>query len=267
MAQWLIPYYVNVYTLSIASAGLMASIFTLPSGVIRALGGWLSDKFGARKIMYWVFGLCLACSVLLIVPRMDIYSPGGGVMSLSKGVVQDVTADTIKVDSKTYTYNPKGPTQDVVKEEGLLILPTAESWQEPVVAKGDTVGKKELLAKGVTHIFFQANVWIFTGLVFVIGIMMGIGKAAVYKHIPDYFPEEVGVVGGIVGVLGGLGGFFCPIIFGYLLRGTGLWTTCWMFFSVLILVCLVWMHRVIQKMMKEKVPELMTQMENGAKGS
>ena len=45
----------------------------------------------------------------------------------------------------------------------------------------------------------------FTFLVFVLGIIWGIGKAAVYKHIPDYFPEEVGVVGGMVGVLGGLG--------------------------------------------------------------
>ena len=59
------------------------------------------------------------------------------------------------------------------------------------------------------------------------GSIWGIGMGAVYKYIPDYFPEEVGVVGGMVGVLGGLGGFFCPIIFGYLLEGTGLWTSCW----------------------------------------
>ena len=39
----------------------------------------------------------------------------------------------------------------------------------------------------------------------VLGAVMGIGKAAVYKHIPDYFPQDVGGVGGIVGVLGGLG--------------------------------------------------------------
>jgi len=73
---------------------------------------------------------------------------------------------------------------------------------------------------------------------------------AVYKYIPDYFPEEVGVVGGMVGVLGGLGGFFCPIIFGYLLEGTGLWTSCWMFMLVLSLICLLWLHRTIMKMSK-----------------
>jgi len=73
---------------------------------------------------------------------------------------------------------------------------------------------------------------------------------AVYKYIPDYFPEEVGVVGGMVGVLGGLGGFFCPIIFGYLLEGTGLWTSCWMFMLALSFVCLLWLHRTIMKMSK-----------------
>ena len=262
LAQWLIPYYVNVYTLSIASAGLMASIFTLPSGVIRALGGWMSDKFGARKVMYWVFGVGLACSLLLIVPRMDIYSPGGGVMARAKGVVKEVTQDSILVGPKKYSYKKKTQIEsEQPTDSGVLIFPKAQSWQEPLVKAGDEVQKKQLLAKGVTHIFFQANVWIFTGLVFIIGIMMGIGKAAVYKHIPDYFPKDVGVVGGIVGVLGGLGGFFCPIIFGYLLKGTGIWTTCWMFFSGLILICLFWMHRVIQKMMKKEVPELMKQVE------
>ena len=56
LAQWLIPYYVNVYTMSVAAAGMMTSIFSLPSGVIRALGGWMSDKFGARPVMYIVLG-------------------------------------------------------------------------------------------------------------------------------------------------------------------------------------------------------------------
>jgi NNP family nitrate/nitrite transporter-like MFS transporter len=91
--------------------------------------------------------------------------------------------------------------------------------------------------------------------------MMGIGKAAVYRHIPDYFPQSVGVVGGLVGVIGGLGGFVCPILFGYLLERTGVWTTSWMFLSVISLICLVWMHLVIQKMMREKAPQLMRQME------
>ena len=117
---------------------------------------------------------------------------------------------------------------------------------------GDEVKRRQLLARGVTSIYFQANVWIFTAFVFGAGIMMGIGKAAVYRHIPDYFPMDVGVVGGIVGVLGGLGGFVSPIIFGYLLNITGIWTTNWMFLALISLVSLVWMHLVIQRMMRKK---------------
>ena len=48
--------------------------------------------------------------------------------------------------------------------------------------------------------------------------------------------------------LGGLGGFFGPIIFGYLLDGTGLWTSCWMFMWVISFICLFWMHNVVQSM-------------------
>lgn len=264
LAQWLIPYYVNVYTMSIASAGLMASIFSLPSGLIRALGGWLSDRFGARRIMYWVFAICLICSALLIVPRMEVFSPGGGVAARAKGTVTEVSDGKIVVGERSYSFKPRANTPTAKPGTDALVLPKAEFWQEPLVKPGQDVVKKQLLASGTTHIYFQANVWVFTGLVFIIGIMMGIGKAAVYKYIPDYFPNQVGVVGGIVGVLGGLGGFFCPIIFGYLLEETGIWTTCWMFFVGLIVICMAWMHRVIQKMMKAKVPDLMLQVEEKA---
>ena len=49
----------------------------------------------------------------------------------------------------------------------------------------------------------------------------------------------MGSVGGIVGVLGGLGGFSGPILFGYLLKATGVWTTCWMFLALLAAICIV----------------------------
>ncbi len=266
LAQWLVPYYVNVYGMSVATAGLFAAIFSFPSGVIRALGGWMSDKWGARRVMYWVLGTCLVCCALLIVPRMDIQSPGKGVMCKKAGVVEQVTDSTIVVAGKSYPLTTR-PTDWLSSDErdgSLLVFPTSVFWQEPVVEVGQEVKKKELLAKGVTHIYFQANVWIFTGLVFIVGFMMGIGKAAVYKHIPDYFPNDVGVVGGIVGVIGGLGGFVGPIIFGYLLQSSGIWTTCWMFYTLLTAGCLIWMHLVIQAMMRREVPTLMRQMETAA---
>ena len=55
----------------------------------------------------------------------------------------------------------------------------------------------------------------FVILTILLGCAMGIGKAAVYKHIPEYFPTHVGAVGGLVGMLGALGGFFLLPIFGY----------------------------------------------------
>ncbi len=268
LAQWLVPYYVNAYSMSVATAGALAACNSLPSGLIRALGGWLSDRWGARLVMYWVLGASLACCALLIVPQMDIHSPGSGIMAKAAGTVVAVTDTEIVVETPRagkQTYRLKKKEGELVTEEernsGVIILPRAMSWQEPAVEVGQKVKKKELLARGVTHIFFQANVWVFTVLSLILGAVMGIGKAAVYKHIPDYFPNDVGVVGGIVGVLGGLGGFVCPVVFGYLLRATGLWTSCWMFFLVLIAVCLIWMHLVIQRMMKSEAPELSRRIE------
>ena len=264
LAQWLIPYYVNAYTMSIATAGLMASIFSLPSGVIRALGGWLSDKYGARSIMYWVFGTCLVCFVFLFVPKMDIESPGQGIMADKGGVITEVSSGKIIAGGREYKLLAKPSPESQMMEEGTLVWPTFTFWQEPAVKVGDTVNKKQLLARGITHIYFQANVWIFTILVFIVGIVMGIGKAAVYKFIPEYYPKEVGVVGGIVGVIGGLGGFVCPIIFGYLLKATGIWTTAWMFFFITTLICHVWMYVTVRKLMREKAPVLSRQLEDNS---
>jgi len=92
--------------------------------------------------------------------------------------------------------------------------------------------------------------------VILIGVVWGIGKAAVYKFIPEYFPNEVGVVGGMVGVIGGLGGFVCPILFGYLLEGTGLWTSSWMLMFVVSVACLWWLHSVVTRIVSRGAPHL-----------
>jgi NNP family nitrate/nitrite transporter-like MFS transporter len=249
LAQWLVPYYVNVYSMSIVTAGFLTSIFSLPSGVIRALGGYLSDKFGARVVMYWVLGIIAFCCFLLFFPRMNIESPGSGIMATKGGTVTSITNNEIRVDDDVYHITPMVRAE--INNDQMLLFPLIESWHEPRVEVGEQVTRKQLLARGITHIYFQANVWVFTFFVFIIGIAMGIGKAAVYKHIPEYFPNEVGVVGGIVGVVGGLGGFVCPIIFGYLLKSSGLWITTWLFFFAVAVVCLIWMHLVILSMSKK----------------
>ncbi len=254
-SQWLVPYFVNAYYMPLVTAGILASLFSFPSGVIRALGGWLSDKFGARRVMFWVFATSCIISAAVIVPKMEIYSPGRGVMAMRPGVVSEVNYGSITVGPDTYKLQPK-PTELKTYDETMAIFPGKETWQEPAVVVGQKVQKRELLAKGVTRIFFQANVWIYAFLVMVIGIIWGIGKAGVYKYIPDYFPQQVGVVGGMVGVIGGLGGFVCPILFGYLLDWTGLWTSCWMLMLALSIACLWWMLRVVRIIEKNAAPQV-----------
>jgi NNP family nitrate/nitrite transporter-like MFS transporter len=177
---------------------------------------------------------------------MDIQTPGEGVMAGRSGTVTSVSDSQIVVEGESYTLRVAPDLNTTTRDDQMLTLPTSTFWHKPVVQVGDEIERRQLLAKGVTHIYFQANVWIFTGIIIVAGTMMGIGKAAVYRHITDYFPNDVGVAGGMVGVLGGLGGFFGPVIFGYLLKGTGIWTTSWMFLVLVSGVCLVWMHLSIQ---------------------
>jgi len=249
LAQWLVPYYVNVYLMSIVTAGLLTSIFSLPSGVIRALGGVMSDRFGARVVMYWILAAIAVCSFLLFFPKMEIESPGSGIIARREGTVTFISDTEIHIGDDVY------PLESVDKREiddsEVILLPKIDSWHESRVVVGEQISKRQLLAQGITHIYFQANVWVFTALVFMIGIAMGIGKAAVYKFIPEYFPNEVGVVGGIVGVVGGLGGFVSPIIFGSLLKSIGLWTTTWMFFFLVTVICLVWLSLVVRKISKK----------------
>ncbi|MDP6741150.1 MAG: MFS transporter, partial [Planctomycetota bacterium] len=236
-SQWLVPYFVSVYDMSLVTAGILAAAFSFPSGVIRALGGWASDRLGARKVMYAVLGTSVLVSALLVAPKMEIVSPGKGVTASGDGVVSAVLPDEIRVGGTSYPIRAR-PERLIAGDSETLILPSKDVWHEPTVEVGQEVKQKQLLAKGVTRIYFQANVWVFAALAILLGAIWGIGKAAVYKHIPDYFPNEVGVVGGMVGVLGGLGGFVCPILFGYLLEGTGIWTSCWMFMFLLSLLCL-----------------------------
>ncbi len=277
-SQWLMPYFFNVYETTFAVAGFFTAAFSFPSGVIRAFGGWLSDRFGARTVMYWVLGSSLVISILLMVPRMAIEAPGKGVMAKRNGVVTLVKPDRVVVDEVTSSGKKLGPkTYKLIPkpkkiigiasnegEEKTLIFPTKQMWQIPRVKEGQEIKKKSLVAKGRTRIFFQANMWVFAILVVILGSVWGIGKAAVYKHIPDYFPEDVGVVGGMVGVLGGLGGFVCPVLFGYLLTWTGLWSSCWLLIGGLSAVSLIWMHIVIRRITKAHAPGIADDFEGGS---
>lgn len=196
LSAWLPLYYVDNYQLDLGTAALLTATFIFPASLLRPLGGWFSDRFGARRVMYGTFVLMLATLFFLALPSGNL-------------VVQTVNGST-------------------------EALP------------------------------FSMPVAVFAVLVFVLGCAMGIGKAAVYKHIPDYFPADVGAVGGLVGMLGGLGGFFLPPVFAYVLALTGLPTSTFAVLFVLTAVSAVWMHVTVWRMLHAHAPELAGRLEAGS---
>jgi len=101
-----------------------------------------------------------------------------------------------------------------------------------------------------------APLWGFVGATVVLGFFMSLGQAAVFKHIPVYYPHHVGPIGGLVGMIGGLGGFFLPVAFGVLLDVFGVWTVPFMVMFAIVGISTVWMHLAIRRMERRRHPEL-----------
>jgi NNP family nitrate/nitrite transporter-like MFS transporter len=177
LALWLPHYLMEVYGLGIAAAGIVTALYTIPASLFRILGGWLSDRYGARRVMYWTLLASVLCCFLLSYP----------------------------------------PT--------------------------------EYRVHGVDHTLefsFALSLPVFVVLTFVLGFFMSLGKAAVFKHIPVYYPNHVGVVGGAVGMIGGLGGFFLPLTFGMLNDVVSIWQSAFMLLFVVAGAALAWMHYAIR---------------------
>jgi NNP family nitrate/nitrite transporter-like MFS transporter len=71
VSVWMPQYFVNEYHFPIGPAALMAASFALPAGVLRALGGYLSDRFGAHNVTWWVLWVAWICLFLLSYPQTD----------------------------------------------------------------------------------------------------------------------------------------------------------------------------------------------------
>lgn len=179
LALWLPRYLIGVYGFDIVKAGMVGAAFSVPASIFRAYGGILSDRIGARTVLYWTFAVSAACCGMLALPASD---------AVMRGI------------------------------------------------------------SGTVAFHFEIGWIAFVVIAFVLGFFMAIGKAAVFKHIPTYYPQNVGAVGGLVGMIGGLGGFVLPIAFGALNDLTGLWSSCFMLLFVVAAACLVWMHLAILRM-------------------
>lgn len=72
LALWMTKYYVGEYGMELKTAAFLAACFSLPGGVLRAFGGYLSDKFGAYKVTWAVMWVCWVCFFLLSYPQTDL---------------------------------------------------------------------------------------------------------------------------------------------------------------------------------------------------
>jgi MFS transporter, NNP family, nitrate/nitrite transporter len=201
LSVWLPRHYVDVFGMPLQTAALLTALFIFPASLLRPLGGWLSDRFGARRVMYWVFGSMTVAYLFLSAPEGHIV---------------------------IYAPRPEDPERTF-----------------------------EIMRWVMTP-------WLFTLLIFVVGVGMGIGKAAVFKHIPEYFPRDVGAVGGLVGLIGALGGFFLPPIFSALLVAFALPQTTFFVLFLITVVCFVWMHLVVMQMLSDASPHLKDTFEHPA---
>jgi NNP family nitrate/nitrite transporter-like MFS transporter len=72
LSIWMPQYFASEYTFSITHASLLAACFSLPGGAFRALGGWLSDRFGAHSVTWWVLWIAWICLFLLSYPKTEL---------------------------------------------------------------------------------------------------------------------------------------------------------------------------------------------------
>jgi len=84
--------------------------------------------------------------------------------------------------------------------------------------------------------------WLFTVLIMVMGVAMGLGKASVLRVVYDYYPDRMGTVAGTVGMLGAIGGFGLLISFGLMADFIGVRSACFMLLYGLAVACMCVMY-------------------------
>ncbi len=102
-------------------------------------------------------------------------------------------------------------------------------------------GALALLAYGLS----SSQMALFTATALSIALCLGLGNGAVFKLVPQYFPQEVGTVTGLVGAWGGLGGFFPPLVLGILKDRVGSYNLGFALLAVFAVVCLLLNYRIL----------------------
>lgn len=97
------------------------------------------------------------------------------------------------------------------------------------------------------EIYIELNLWAFLILLLVVGIAQGFGRASVYKLINDYYPEQMGSVGGMVAMIGALGGCTLPVMFGIVVDLVGVYSACFMLLYGVLATCMLLMHLAIKR--------------------
>jgi NNP family nitrate/nitrite transporter-like MFS transporter len=104
-----------------------------------------------------------------------------------------------------------------------------------------------LVALSIPSGSYRIALGLFAFLMFALGCAMGVGKASVFKYIPEYFPEDVGAAGGVVGALGAIGGFILPPAFGMLARWSGIPQLAFVALLALTAWSLAWLHLTVTR--------------------
>jgi NNP family nitrate/nitrite transporter-like MFS transporter len=87
LALWMTKYYVQEYGFNLQTAALLAACFSLPGGVLRAVGGWMSDKWGAHSVTWWVMWVSWVCLFLMSYPQTEmVIQTVNGPQNLSIGL-------------------------------------------------------------------------------------------------------------------------------------------------------------------------------------
>lgn len=135
------------------------------------------------------------------------------------------------------------PQDAGMRTAGFILLATA---MRPLGGwLSDRIGGFTILFWVFPFVSAMAFLLTFSAMVpFTIGALgmaaaIGLGNGAVFKLVPEYFPQSVGAVTGLVGAMGGLGGFFPPLALGIIRQQTGSFFWGFVLLAVFALICLL----------------------------